>query len=357
MSLKMYQEKKQSGIQGVKYILAIVSGKGGVGKSTLSAALAITLKSKGFNVGVLDADLYGPSMEVLLPKDTTAEQNEDGITPASSKGIRLVSMAYLKSEGSAAVIRAPIANQLLNQFLNKVKWGNLDFLLIDFPPGTGDIQLTLAQQAPITGAVLVTQPQKLSLVDVEKAQDMLRVLNIPVLGLVENMTYLLGSQGEKIDLFPKAQKSKSLDEVDVLATLALDPQLCQLCDEGDLWGMSESTKSFAEDLDKLADSLLSKLGERVNGKTHIQIEGPHHFLITWEDGKQQLFRFSEVQEKCTCSYCKENTVEVDSSVGALSIKKLGNYAIQLAFTSGCDKGIYSFDQLRQLGRNLQQEGV
>lgn len=188
---KLPDKKKQP------YIIAIAAGKGGVGKSALTANLALALYRMGFAVGVIDADLYGPSMRRMLPENVMPEQRGKEIKPALSNGIEFISMAHFRMAGDATVIRAPIANGMISQFLEEVKWGPLDFLLIDFPPGTGDIQITLSQKARLTGALLVTTPQEVALMDVVKCMKMFEQVQIPIIGLVENMSYYIESNGFK----------------------------------------------------------------------------------------------------------------------------------------------------------------
>lgn len=186
MSLTMFKPSKSS----VK-ILAIAAGKGGVGKSTLTANLALAMKQRGLKVGVLDADIYGPSLRRMLPEDRLPKQEGEWIIPAWSYGIRLLSISYFRPENQATAVRAPIANGMIKKFLQQVSWGDLDYLLIDFPPGTGDIQITLSQQANLTGAVMITTPQEISLMDVRKALNLFEQLHVPVLGIVENMSFYL----------------------------------------------------------------------------------------------------------------------------------------------------------------------
>ena len=184
MTLNMFKRSKSS----VK-ILAIAAGKGGVGKSTLTANLALAMKQQGLKVGVLDADLYGPSLRRMLPEDRLPKQEGEWIIPAWSHGIRLLSISYFRPENQATAVRAPIANGMIKKFLQQVSWGDLDYLLIDFPPGTGDIQITLSQQANLTGALMITTPQEIALMDVRKALNLFEQLHVPVLGIVENMSF------------------------------------------------------------------------------------------------------------------------------------------------------------------------
>ncbi len=187
---------KASNLPGIKNIVAIASGKGGVGKSTVTANLAVALAQTGARVGVIDADIFGPSMPVMFgveyKKPLVQEiQGKQYIVPVEQYGVKLISMGFLAPAESAVVWRGPMASKALLQFLNDVYWGELDYLLIDLPPGTSDIHLTMAQAMPLTGVVIVTTPQKVALADAQKGLMMFRQgsINIPILGIVENMAY------------------------------------------------------------------------------------------------------------------------------------------------------------------------
>ena len=204
---------QQLAIPNVKHILAISSGKGGVGKSTVATNLALAL-SKQYKVGLLDADIYGPSlprmMGALSQKPVVTAENK--IEPLSRFGIKIMSIGFLVEEGAAIVWRGPMLFKAMDQFLRDVNWGELDFLLVDLPPGTGDIQLSLAQKVPVAGAVAVSTPQNVALADVKKAVDMWKRVSVPMLGLVENMSWMtVPSTGERIQLFPKGELDSYLD--------------------------------------------------------------------------------------------------------------------------------------------------
>jgi ATP-binding protein involved in chromosome partitioning len=202
MALKMFQEKAFHPFETIGSVIAVAAGKGGVGKSTVSVNLALALHQMGYRVGIMDTDIYGPSVRRMLPENRMPAKRGERIVPAVCSGIKMISMAYFRKEEEASVVRAPIANGVIKQFIQQVDWGELDFLIIDFPPGTGDIQLTLAQQGSLTGAVMVTTPQEISMMDVKKAMNMFDQVKVPVIGIVENMSYYLKGD-EKIYLFGK----------------------------------------------------------------------------------------------------------------------------------------------------------
>jgi ATP-binding protein involved in chromosome partitioning len=203
---------QQKAIPGVKKIIAISSGKGGVGKSTVATNLALALSKKA-KVGLLDADIYGPSlprmMGTLHQKPEITADNR--ITPLTRYGLKLMSIGFLIEESAAVVWRGPMLFKAMDQFLRDVEWGELDYLIIDLPPGTGDIHLSLAQKVPLFGAVIVSTPQNVAFVDAKKAIDMWNRVSIPVLGVVENMSYMIDSQGEKLQLFPKGEIRQYVD--------------------------------------------------------------------------------------------------------------------------------------------------
>ncbi len=179
------------GLDGVKQIIAVASGKGGVGKSTTAVNLALALAAEGYRTGILDADIYGPSQGMMLgiPSGTRPQADEDKhFLPLKAHGIQVMSMSFLVTDSTPMVWRGPMAAGALQQLLMQTRWDNLDYLIVDMPPGTGDIQLTLSQKVPVTGAVIVTTPQDIALLDCKKGIEMFRKVDIPVLGVIENMS-------------------------------------------------------------------------------------------------------------------------------------------------------------------------
>lgn len=193
----------KSSLPGIKNVIAVASGKGGVGKSTVSVNLAVALQKQGYKVGLCDCDLYGPSVAHMFGSNERPNATSDNeIIPIESDGIKLISMGFLLEDGSPVIVRGPLATRYTQQFLKQVVWGELDYLILDLPPGTGDIQLTIVQTVALTGAVIVTTPQEVALIDARKAVSMFAKVNVPVLGLVENMSYFLcPSDGERYHIF------------------------------------------------------------------------------------------------------------------------------------------------------------
>ncbi len=198
---------EQSAIPGVANVIAIAAGKGGVGKSTIAANVAVALAREGAQVGLLDADVFGPSMPLMLGMKGQPEafQDESGqavMLPLQNHGVKLISVGFLVDESQPVIWRGPMVSQLLRQFLYQVAWAPLDYLIIDMPPGTGDIALTLAQSLPLTGALIVTTPQQVATIDVVKAMEMFKKVNVPLLGIVENMAYFIAPDtGNRYNIF------------------------------------------------------------------------------------------------------------------------------------------------------------
>jgi ATP-binding protein involved in chromosome partitioning len=190
-------------VPGVRNIVAVSSGKGGVGKSTVAVNLAVCLAQDGARVGLMDADVYGPNVPIMLGvSDARPELEGNKLIPVEAHGVRLMSMAVLQPGDKPMIVRGPILHGLVKQFLSDVKWGELDYLIVDMPPGTGDVQLSLAQLVPVQGAVLVTTPQDVSVADVRRALRMFETVAIPVLGVVENMSYFIAPDtGNRYDIF------------------------------------------------------------------------------------------------------------------------------------------------------------
>jgi ATP-binding protein involved in chromosome partitioning len=190
-------------IPGIKHVIAVASGKGGVGKSTVAANLAIALEQTKARVGLCDCDIYGPSISLMFgtrERPTATEQNK--IIPIEQYNLKLMSMGFLLDDASPAILRGPMVTRYTQQFLRQVDWGELDFLVLDLPPGTGDIQLTIVQTVALSGAIIVTTPQEVALIDARKAATMFEKVNVPVLGLVENMSYFVSpSDNKRYDIF------------------------------------------------------------------------------------------------------------------------------------------------------------
>ena len=216
-------------IQGVKNLVAVASGKGGVGKTTVAVNLALALQRLGASVGLLDADVYGPNVPIMLGTEEQPQAlSEREILPVVAQGLKMISMGLLNPGDKPMIWRGPMLHSVMQQFLRSVLWGELDYLIIDLPPGTGDVQLSLIQLVPVTGAVLVTTPSTVALADVRKAMEMFRQVNVDIIGVVENMSYFScpHCQG-RIDVFGHGEGRRIAEAygVPLLGEIEIDPQI------------------------------------------------------------------------------------------------------------------------------------
>lgn len=259
-------------IPGIQNIIAVASGKGGVGKSTVTANLAVTLQKMGFSVGVLDADIYGPSVPTMF--DTEGQKpvsvEVDGknmMKPIENYGVKMLSIGYFSGANQAVVWRGPMASKALSQMLRDAAWGNLDFLLIDLPPGTGDIHLSIIQEVPVTGAVIVSTPQHVALADVKKGIAMFTMesINIPVLGLIENMAYFIPEElpDNKYYIFGKQGAQFMAEDlgIPVLGEIPLIQSIREAGDVGRPVALQEGAK-IAEIYKETAQKMIESLVER-----------------------------------------------------------------------------------------------
>ncbi len=244
---------------GIKHVVTVGAGKGGVGKSTVSVNLALALKAKGFQVGIMDGDIYGPNLPLMLgipdgTKPTISENNK--LVPIEAHGIKVISIGLLVNKDQPMVWRGPMLHSAVQQFLQKVEWGNLDFLVVDLPPGTGDIQLSLAQSISVSGAVVVSTPQEVALEDVRKAVVMFNHLKVPVLGMVENMAG---------DIFGRGGAEKAAQKLNIpfLGRVELDAQIRVAGDAGKpvlLSNLSgQAAKEFLSIAEKVSEAVLQKV--------------------------------------------------------------------------------------------------
>lgn len=215
-------------IPGIRHLIAVGSGKGGVGKTTVAVNLAIALSKLGYRTGLLDADVYGPNVPLMLGVSQQPYAVENRIVPLEKEGLKLMSMGFLNPGDKPLIWRGPMLHSVIGQFLRGTEWGELDYLVIDLPPGTGDVQLSLIQTAPLTGAIVVTTPSDVSLEDARKAVNMFRQVRVEILGLVENMSYLTAPQsGERIDVFGSGGGRRTAEAMRVhfLGELPLNPEI------------------------------------------------------------------------------------------------------------------------------------
>ncbi|MGB9669055.1 MAG: Mrp/NBP35 family ATP-binding protein [Anaerolineales bacterium] len=218
----------------IRNAIAVGSGKGGVGKSTIAVNLAVVLAQAGAKVGLLDADIYGPNLPTMMGVHHLPPQNNQKIQPAEAYGVKLMSIGFLVKPDQALIWRGPMLHSAIRQFLSDVEWGELDYLVVDLPPGTGDAPLSLAQSLPLSGGVIVTLPQQVSLDDARRGLEMFRQLEVPVLGVIENMSYLEMPDGTKLDVFGSGGGLKLAEQAGVpfLGAVPIDPQVRVGSDNG-----------------------------------------------------------------------------------------------------------------------------
>src|SRR5690242_11565945 len=254
-------------VPGVGAIVAVASGKGGVGKSTVAANLALGLKANGLKVGVLDADIYGPSMPRMLGI-SGRPRSRDGkrLIPMQNYGLKCMSIGFLVPEDTPMIWRGPMVMSALQQMLREVEWGELDIMIVDMPPGTGDAQLTMAQQVSLAGAVIVSTPQDISLIDARKGLNMFKKVNVPVLGIIENMSYFLCPHcGERSDIFSHGGARREAERLgtDFLGEVPLDLAIRETSDEGRPITVSQPDSPYAQTFRDIA----AKVWEKVSGES------------------------------------------------------------------------------------------
>ena len=260
-------------VPDVKYVIAISSGKGGVGKSTVAANLACTLAQQGHKVGLLDADLYGPNIPMMMGSTSGPEQKDGKILPVESHGVKLISMAFLVPEEAPLIWRGPMVHQYLQAFFRDVLWGELDFLLIDLPPGTGDVQLSLSQMVPLAGAITVTTPQEVALYDVRKGMAMFQKVNVPLLGIVENMSYFVcGHCSERTEIFSHGGGERAAEKLGVpfLGRIPIDPAIRDGGDSGRPIVVADPASPQAEAFRNIAQKLVDGLGSSAKSGPSIE---------------------------------------------------------------------------------------
>jgi hydrogenase maturation protease len=259
-----FVEAKLSQLNEVKHVVAVMSGKGGVGKSLVTSLLALSLARQDLDAGILDGDITGPSIPRMFGMTVRPTGSDSGIMPVSTKtGIELISMnLFLPHEDDAVIWRGPLIGKAITQFWEEVLWGKLDYLIVDLPPGTADAPLTVLQSLPVSGVVIIFSPQELAAMVVRKALQMCRDMSIPIIGVVENMSYLvLPDSGKRLDVFgkSKAEDMAKAAQAPLLAQIPIDPELAKLCDDGDL---EQYNSPLIADLGKAFVEAVSERGRK-----------------------------------------------------------------------------------------------
>jgi ATP-binding protein involved in chromosome partitioning len=378
-------------LPGIRHIIAVGSGKGGVGKSTVSTNLALALQQTGASVGLVDADILGPSICGMLGINTSGQPAmtaEGKMIPAQRFGLKVVSMAMFTGDDTPAVLRGPMVTKYLRLFTAGVEWGNLDYLILDLPPGTGDTQLTIAQSTPLSGVVIVTTPQAVSLKIARRGLRMFQKVHVPILGIVENMrTFTCPHCGETTDIFRHGGGEKMSQELEVpfLGALPLASEVVTCGDEGRpiVAGLPQSAS--AQVYTSIAAQLVQAMRNTAtvlkpfmwdfeantgapqwlandvhkNGAIDTPIgmrkRDARTLTVLWEDGVQSDFDVRDLRLACQCALCVEEmsgrplldpkTVRAD--VAPKKIMSVGNYAIGFDWNDGHNSGIHAFTRLRK----------
>ncbi len=334
------------GLSKVKHVVAISSCKGGVGKSTIACALAWELAQRGFKTGLLDADIYGPSLPSLFQlRDAQAFSNEfKMLSPIEYKGLKLMSFGFLLGD-APAVMRGPIVTRYVQQLLFQTDWGELDFLILDMPPGTGDVQLTITQSIKLTGAVIVTTHHSLSLVDTARGILMFEKVKVPILGVVENMAYFLAPDtGKKYYIFGE-QKAGSLSTrfgVKTLVEIPIQEELSQ--------GLSAyKSNPYVQ---KAVDELLQAVGRAQSSQPDLKDAGfrEGRVVLAFSDGRELSAKAWDLRAKCPCALCVSevtgqrlvDTQKIPADINPQEILPLGNYAVGITWSDGHASGIYPY---------------
>ncbi len=356
----------------VKNLIAVASGKGGVGKSTVAANLALALAKTGALVGLMDADVYGPSiprMLGVLGHQPETDPLSKKMIPFEKHGIKFMSVGMLQEESDTALIwRGPMASKLVRQFLAGVEWGALDYLLIDLPPGTGDVQLTLTQSVPLSGAVLVTTPQDVARVITQKGLRMFQQVQVPIIGIVENMSgFVCGHCGKITEIFKKGGGGKMAGELAVpfLGEVPLEALVAEDGDSGVPTVASHPDSLSAKAYGQIARQMASQLSI-INDKTSRVSNRPREVdtqdekvtVIKWDDGKVLRYPNRYLRSMCPCASCVNevtgkrmvNIESIDPSVYIAGVDPVGRYALHFQWSDGHGTGIYSFETLRKLGK-------
>ncbi len=362
---------RSNAVPGVRHLVAVASGKGGVGKSTTAVNLALGLKALGLKVGILDADVYGPSQPRLLGLSGKPEVvGGKTLRPMRGYGIKVMSMGFMVDEATPIVWRGPMIVQALNQMLRDVAWdeddGGLDVLVIDMPPGTGDVQLTMAQQVPLSGAVIVSTPQDLALIDARKGLNMFRQVQVPVLGIVENMSYFSCPKcGERSDIFGHGgaeAEARSLG-VPFLGGIPLSIEVRIRSDSGEpitaTMPDSHHAEIYRDIAAKVWSSITTGTGKAV-APPKLTVNATDDALIveypggeTYTLSAEYLRVMSPSAEVQGHSPEQRVTVPKKRAVKIRDLRPVGNYAVRIGFDDGHDTGLYAWGYLAQLGRDYE----
>jgi len=350
-------------LQNVQTLLAISSCKGGVGKSTTAVNLAFTLAASGKKVGIFDADIYGPSIPTMIkPEDTSVFQENQLITPIEYEGVKMMSFGWIpqsNNQSGPAIMRGAMVSQIINQLLTGVNWGELDYLVIDFPPGTGDIQLTLCQLVPITAAVIATTPQQLSLVDVVKGIQMFDKLKVPTIAVVENMSYYECKKcDEREYLFGQGARQQLIDTYGYKNTFEIPIQkdVSLSGDSGTPHVLAFPESSTSKIFQSIAHDVITEVDAIHTGITTtptLTYNVGQSMILTLPDGTEHEFSPAALRRSCRCANCvdeftgeaKIKSDDIPEDIYPTEITPMGNYACAVKWSVMDCASIFPFERI------------
>ncbi len=355
-------------IPGVRHLIAVASGKGGVGKSTTAVNLALGLRAIGLKVGIMDADIYGPSQPRLLGLSGKPHvTNDNKLRPMEGYGLKAMSMGFMVDEATPIVWRGPMVVQALNQMLREVMWGDLDVLIIDMPPGTGDVQLTMAQQVPLSGAVIVSTPQDLALIDARKGLAMFQRVNVPVLGIIENMSYFVcPSCGTRTDIFGHggAENEAAKLSVPFLGAVPLHMDIRTRSDAGQPIVATAPESQHAGIYREIAAKVWAEVRHAAGvaqSPPDLMVSPASDVLYVAFDGAEKYDLTAEMLRVMSPSAEVQGhspdqrvTVARKKNVRIRELKPIGTYAVRIVFDDGHDTGLYTWEYLRTLGQEQEE---
>ncbi len=269
MGAKVPVGQKKSAPSNIKNVIAVASGKGGVGKSTVAVNLAVILAQKGAKVGLMDADIYGPNIPIMMGVDRLGGSSEGKILPGEGHGVKVISIGFMVKPEQALIWRGPMLHSAIKQFITDVDWGELDYLIVDLPPGTGDVQLSLSQTLELQGGVIVTMPQQVSLDDALRGINMFQELGVPIFGVVENMSYLETPDGERMDIFGTGggEKLAKMTDVPFIGSIPIDPQVRIGGDQGMPVSLSHPDSPVSKKLVEITEKIAAQVSiQAIKGK-------------------------------------------------------------------------------------------